>query len=246
MPVHARWKWRVLAGVFIVFLCSMVFIIQHHKKSLPGSVWAVYVSKITTFIAERKNHLRQNLVKTKQLLTNKDNDEPPIHFEFYTALPSMRVNVAESMVQAKNQTTNMGAATKPTVMIAKRTNQDISVDVNKSLSESAISKKEMATSPPIIDPMELEHELSAQMEQNAYVIQLGVFKNKAAALRYSQSFSESGFKATVVKTLMAEKEVYRVQLGPFSNKNQAKITQRQLVKKGVNSIVRKIEWVASN
>jgi hypothetical protein len=93
----ARWLRILLIGVMVLLLTGIIFFAYQYPKGGPGSsVIASYSSRITHFIAAHKNHLHRNLVKVKQLTMNKNESEPQIHFEFYTALPNMHISASEA------------------------------------------------------------------------------------------------------------------------------------------------------
>lgn len=228
-------------GILIMMLSGFVWLF-HANKATNHSAFFASFSKLSAFIDQHRHHLQKNLTKAKQLVANKEEAEPPpIHFEFYTALPNMQVKVDTSNEnEAKNFKPNMPVNTKTELALSNHLNQattgnseKVIVDANKSSS--------VTTNVNIVSANELERELSAQIQQDAYIVQIGIFKNAAAAERYRQSMAQLEYKLAVVKTMLAEKEVYRVQLGPFSDKTQAKLAQQRLLKKGLSGIVRKVE-----
>jgi len=72
-----------------------------------------------------------------------------------------------------------------------------------------------------------------------YILQMGVFKNLAAADRMRLSLLLSGFDANIVKIKQGEQIIYQLQQGPYAELTQAKAIQDQLEAKGMNSIVKK-------
>lgn len=216
--VFGRWRWPISLCLLAFLLVGAGYFILQHQRTSP---WILsYFSRIEAWVAERKQHwqkggARDNTVKAKITTANKNNNSPPpIHFEFYTALPDMQVAVSEPVMQAKTVVT----------------------------SGSVVSKKSSSSSiknVTVVSAEELEQEFSKQLKREAYVVQLGVFRHASSAANYHKTIAAAGFAAAIVKIGMAEKLVYRVQLGPFLNKEEAKIAQKQLLKKGMNGVLLK-------
>lgn len=116
--------------------------------------------------------------------------------------------------------------------------------------ETVTSKAEQVEPPnkvmdkplPIADAGELERGIAEQIKHSdTYLIQLGIFKSPDSITRLRQAISKIGLDMHVLKCTVAQKEMYRVQLGPYANKDAAKLTLRQLQKKGINGLLRKGE-----
>src|SRR3990167_2707059 len=95
---HKYWRW----GLSIGFFAALIFfggILLYRDKTNPFSTLfnTPALSRLVAWIGDHKAHVRQNVVKVKQLVTNKEETEPAIHFEFYTALPDMQVTVPGSV-----------------------------------------------------------------------------------------------------------------------------------------------------
>lgn len=209
-----KWSWVAFFLIFLITVVGasvLVFQYRHHPENFPKL--NAYFEQVNGWLAEHKSHLHQKVIKVKQVATN-DDGEKQIHFEFYTTLPNAQMRVAES-VDVDTPTEAPAKTSRPKMAKSK--------------------------SPSIINADELEREFSTQLQQNSYVVQLATFQNQAGAERYRTLLSQSGFEARVVKLGSADKPIYRVQIGPFNNKEQAKLAQRQLLKKGMSGIIRKIE-----
>jgi cell division protein FtsN len=88
-----RW---MLSSLVIITLCAAIIITSQYKKpSIVSAKLASYSMRIQNWIAERKNHLHQDIIKVQQIAANKNDNDQQIHFEFYTALPNMQVSVAD-------------------------------------------------------------------------------------------------------------------------------------------------------
>lgn len=90
----------------------------------------------------------------------------------------------------------------------------------------------------IVNAEELKQDLASRVEQKRYIIQFGVFHSAQAAEQYRQVLVDVGFGAAIVKIKLGHQEIYRVQQGPFSDIRQAKLLQKKLQKRGINSILR--------
>jgi len=240
----ARWKWlwTILACVMAVFVCGIGFFSYYPintpmKSSLLSAKVSSYYAQANSWMTERKQRLHQNIEKVKQIAVNQKDANQDIHFEFYSALQNMQVNVPAASHSA---TTNQPAANnnitklaenviKPSVKAAPDNN-----NVGQNIFNAEKLQRALKNEFNQIDAQ------AAARENNHYVLQMGIFKNAAGAERMRASLVKSGFSVKVVKTALTGKEVYSVQIGPFITKNQAVLAQRQLQKKSVNGIVRKI------
>lgn len=92
----------------------------------------------------------------------------------------------------------------------------------------------------VVDAKQFEAEFSKQIKANNFIVQVAMFKNLQSAQKLSKDLLSSGLSAKVITLGSAEKPLYRVQLGPFEDKMQAALSQKQLQKKGLNSILRNI------
>lgn len=238
-----KWLWTVLACVMAVFICGIGFFSYYPinpsmKSSLLSAKVSSYYAQANSWMTERKQRLHQNIEKVKQIAVNQKDANQDIHFEFYSALQNMQVNVPGtspaatiSQSAANNNITKLAEnAIKPSVKAASDNNNVVGQSIFNAEKLQLALKNEF-------------HQIDAQTaahENSHYVLQMGIFKNAAGAERMRASLVKSGFSVKVVKTALTGKEVYSVQIGPFITKNQAVLAQRQLQKKSVNGIVRKI------
>lgn len=193
--------------------------------------------KLSSWMAERKQHLNQSIKVVKQIAVKETADQP-VHFEFYTALPSMKMEVATSENVAAQASVPIArkalttVTTTPTPVETKASNP----------SEPATSSTEMKLKSPFVSADELERQMSRELDTaTQYVLQLGIFRAADAAEKLRDALVTAGFRAVVSKVAGKDKELYRVQLGPYLNKTQAQQAQAQLEKRGMSSLLRKIE-----
>ncbi len=75
-----------------------------------------------------------------------------------------------------------------------------------------------------------------------FLLQIAAFRNPTAAGEMRITLLLSGFEVEVVKAVNNNQQLYQVQQGPYQSITQAKSMQRELKKKGIDSvIVKKIE-----
>lgn len=222
-------------GVFLLSICLAIAgagaYVYHVKK--PTVVYDLMISGIsatTTLINEGKHFfshdVKSGLDKVKDFAANK-NENTDIHFEFYTALPNMEMPVSEMEADVNPPVTKVAAteAAKPL----------------KSAAPTVAAKPAKVDATPtfITSADEIEKGMSEQLHQDAFIVQLGVFKSPASAERLKQTVNKNGLEVDVVKLTLAQKEFYRVQLGPYLSKDQAKLMLHQLQKQGVTGVIAK-------
>lgn len=213
------WRWIISMAFIAMLFCGGFMAFQYKKNPQAYPFLQAYVSKVTLWVESHRKHLRQDMVKVKRLATNKNSEQEEIHFEFYTALPNMQMNLP-SEVQA-----DQSAPVKPMPVATKANASSDTDDVNASS----------------INTDALEQDISAQLNQSRYVLQLGIFRTQDSATRFQKSLTDAGFQSALVKVTATEKKVFRVQIGPFNNKSQARLTQINLEKKGFTGVMRKLD-----
>lgn len=208
----SRRRAPILLVAIAILLAGAGFVGYQYKKHPENfPVASANFSRFANWLSHDKQVVQAS-IKSKQVAVNEATSEKQIHFEFYTALPNMRMKAskpveASPVVEAK--------AEKPQTIV------------------------DDAAPAGIISSQELERDFSTQLAKQPYVVQLGVFGNQEAANGYKQSLLRAGFNVDVVKVALAGKMAYRVQFGPFSSKDQARVVQKQLQKKNVSALIRK-------
>lgn len=197
----------VFALVFVLLAGCITFVYQQRNQRMQ--VVAATFVELKTWITEHTSRVHQQIKAAKQQLAIKDTAPPEIHFEFYTALPKMQVEVE----QADNK---------------KLT------PVTMAVSEKVLSHKDV-----LVTPSELEKEVSQHIQTANYSLQVGLFKSPDLAAAFQASLSQKGFSAKVSKITLGKKDWYRVQYGSFATKDEAKASQLKLQKKGINAILHK-------
>ncbi|HVE44598.1 MAG TPA: hypothetical protein VNC84_05635 [Gammaproteobacteria bacterium] len=121
---------------FVLVLCLVVggAVFYHHRGLSHPSI-AERWSGLKVWVAERRNHLQyglsRRLDKMNSLAVKKD-EEPEIHFEFYTALANMQVPVPDAakvesskVVQEKSVTVSRKEPSRKPVKMAITSADDI-------------------------------------------------------------------------------------------------------------------------
>lgn len=220
-----RRRWILIACVFVILIggiCFSLSIAKRHPERFAE--FSQHVAKVKQWFVERKGRLQNRLDKKistiKELSANKDANQD-VHFEFYTALPAMQISVSHA--DEKIQTNSTLTTTEP----------------KKSLVLSTPSVKAPAAKSLFLDPAELERDFANRVSQR-YVIQLGIFSTLKAANAFRQSVKIDHYNTEVIKAYVGERQMYRVQLGSFVSKELVETMQRDLRKKGMDGIVRKV------
>jgi cell division protein FtsN len=207
----------------VVIFVGVVIADQYLQKSLISPfippIVSSYVEQMKSWVAERKNHLNKNLEKVKQVAVRKSEPAPPIHFEFYTALPNMQVPLPEMEKNENPIVATANSGLPATISQIKKTATNISSNT-------------------IFDADRLQRALKEELQHDQYIIQLGVFKNASAAERYKSSLIASGLIVKVVNMTLGGKHAFCVQLGPYENKDEAKLVQHRLRQKNISGILR--------
>jgi hypothetical protein len=93
-----RRLWIVLIALLLIFggVAIGFFIYQaKNKLTVPPAISSLS-SHVSDWIAERKTRLKDNLAKVKKITVNNKEPNQEIHFEFYTALQTMKVTVGDA------------------------------------------------------------------------------------------------------------------------------------------------------
>lgn len=136
----ARGRW---IAVFFVLIIGFSFLFYFCYQSSFSFFVSSYTSSFKDWMSKRKKHFYQAKIKVKQLKPNKPiENEPEIHFEFYTALPNMQIPVP-----------------------------DIDLTKNQKIKRNKENKKIIVQSKPVIfNADRLEQEWSAEIKENANAI----------------------------------------------------------------------------
>ena len=86
---------------------------------------------------------------------------------------------------------------------------------------------------------QVERKETAFIKEGDYYLQVGVFRNRANAIKLASRLEEKGFKT---KTLFTDKYTVVI-VGYFEHKNEALVAKKLLRKSGYNSILKKRKYV---
>lgn len=183
-----------------------------HKKS---TIFAEN-TRFSAFLAQLKEIIhppkKETSSRLDQALASSANETPEIHFNFYTELPHMKVNLSG----------NEESSAAPAVSQRNPVSQDSNPSTSLTDQERKLVIKETESKPH-------------------YVLQLGVFKNALDAGQMRVSLLLAGCEADVVKmTAEGGHEAYRIQHGLFLTSADAKLMQLKLQKRGIVSVIKKV------
>lgn len=217
------WKSTVIWTTAIV-AAAIGFGVYHYKTAgWDFSALSESVGRVKNWIAAHKNKPHDPRPK----VSNKLVAEQPLHFEFYTALPTMQLATPETpSIEAKPEAVVVKA---PPKIISKVEPKNVIITTNTA----------------IVTADEIERELSKHLQaapagKEEFAVQVGVFKSIVAAKHYQETVSQAGFKSSVATLVAGKKNLYRVQLGPFGEKNKATLLKHELAAKGINGVIYKI------
>lgn len=117
-PAQNRGRWLIFAGS----LCGLLVV---------GGLIAAFSMRpqlMQHWVSASRHHLHQDLVKVKQLAAKKKEGPPPIHFEFYTALPNMQVGNALSV---SKKPAPAPVIKKPVIVSANELEQELSAHIKQ-------------------------------------------------------------------------------------------------------------------
>ncbi len=92
----------------ILLLAVAFFIFKFQSDIMHHPLISAHVAKAEAWVSARKDRIKQEVEKVKQLTSGHQEPPPPIRFEFYTSLPNMRI---EPTIE-KQQTTTRVSKTK--------------------------------------------------------------------------------------------------------------------------------------
>lgn len=88
------WRLTVITvTVAVLAIAGSVYLYKTKDKPLDTSALNASFKHLTGWLAEHRGRLNQKIVKVKQIATN--NAEQPIHYEFYSELPKMKVPIPD-------------------------------------------------------------------------------------------------------------------------------------------------------
>lgn len=217
----------LIVGVFFFFYQSETGHVERsHSKTYFAQLLSVFSSDPQTEVPP------QQWVDSPSL--HKSFQETPIHFEFYTSLPNMQMDMSsqkeEAVLSAKRSLSNPEA-------LQHKNNRLVSA--LESSKGDSVSKEKLERQPairqamPIVSADELEQELSTHIKQAAYIVQLGRFKEMNEAKQYQLYLAKLHIPSHLEKISHGSKVIYGLQVGPFNSKQQASVALKSLKKKGI-------------
>lgn len=102
---------RLLVGVMLLLFIVMGIVLvvsQYQKLTGTTNFVTAYIQRTKSWVSAGKGDSQRNLVSAKNIAIDRD-AQPDIHFEFYSTLPNMRVNVQDApIVTAKSEIFDAG------------------------------------------------------------------------------------------------------------------------------------------
>ncbi len=220
--VEQGWHQRLLLLILLVcVLVALVFGFYVYKNNASDSLR----QKTVTFIAEmhsRFSHKKMDVI-AKTTAMQRAPQEPEVRFNFYTELPQMQVTLTDA------DDAPSAAA------IAKRAMRATNTQAESTAAFAAPAQAEASSA-------DLKKQDASAENKTQYIVQVGLFKNETAAGETRVSLLLAGFEVDTVKTTddAAHTTLYRLQKGPYATLSQAKLIQKQLLKKGVLGVVKQL------
>lgn len=213
MQFFAVKRWLLFGGGFVLSIMTISFLFLHPRLQ-PLTSFVISTIYQSVLGSTQVQTSPKPLPIKHMALANPDQ----IHFEFYSSLPNMKIEIAEQKPASDAQMTEAG---------------------NKTL-EVAEKKENRAGNHATFDATELEKSFSNHVALHHYIIQLGIFHQLEAANRFRSGIFKAGLPASVVSIKQNNRMIYRVQQGPYYSLQQTQAAQQQLQKKGLKFLVRSI------
>jgi len=151
-----------------------------------------------------------------------------------TAVVSKKKEVKEGAVSEKKEV-KPGEKTKPQVVVSKEAvKSQPQAKVEKStppVAVNSVQKTETVNNPAKPEGAQFRGE---NRSGKKYYLQLGIFKNKANAVKLAEELNRKGFQA---KTVFGKRYV-KVIVGYFDSLHQARVVQKELRSAGFDSVLK--------
>lgn len=200
----------MIACAVLSFISLSSFLTFHYRSQ---SITSLAIATLYQAIGNHHSLNKLPVLQKPKLAINElaGKEDRGVHFEFYSSLPNMKMEVAE--------------LSPPPL---EKFSQQVSKKAEGFLEKPAREK--------IFTPQNIEKEFSKHLAEKHYVIQLGVFNHLASAQKLSEKVAETGFKVNIIKN--TQNNNYRVQLGPFVSIQERESVEQKLVQKGIPFLLR--------
>lgn len=213
-PLAERgWRKRLLLVGFLLLLLAGavcgVYVYQQHKAEFAQQSVRLWVKQVRALFIKTPSD--QNTLKqtidASEVADAKQDAE--IQFSFYTNLTNMQVSAPQTpFPQAVVENKSKPMLVKKPIEVAQ-TNQ---------VAETPTARLVNAA-------------------DEKYLLQIAAFKNPTAAGEMRISLLLAGFEVEIVKAMHNDQLLYQLQQGPFSTVAEVKGMQRELKKKGIESVI---------
>jgi len=119
---YPRWQWIVVIAMSVFIAAIVVIAVLHYplqktvSSFIPGPI-ASYAEEIRSWMIERKAHFHKKMETVKQVALRRVDSNPPIQFEFYTALPNMHIPVPEPVKTVSSAMPKSTSKIKKTIAV---------------------------------------------------------------------------------------------------------------------------------
>ena len=201
--------WLAAIACFCLLGALVVYGVHLHETTglFSKEKMSAWVDSAKSILGHK---IKQPINKSAKSPDSAQNDD--IHFDFYTELPNMRVNLPASA------DSKVFTSTKPAA-------------------EKVFATHSSVEAAKIDDPIKtslVKHPATIQAAKQ-YILQIGEFGDLLSASQMRLSLLLAGFDTQVVQTPTHR---YRVQQGPYTSEREAKSAQRQMNKSGFDSIIK--------
>lgn len=210
--VERGWRKRLLFVGFLLLLLSSltygVYVYQQPRTEDASESIGLWVEQVITLFKKTSNDQQS----AQKLMDSSEGmgakPDADIQFSFYTDLANMQVSAPQPPSQLANKNkTQLLPVVKPVERI----------DTNQTVIPSTVSQ--------------------AKVVAERYLLQIAAFKNPTAAGEMRISLLLAGFEVEIVKAMHDSQLLYQLQQGPFSTVAEAKVMQRELKKKDIESVI---------
>jgi cell division protein FtsN len=222
------WRKRLLwVGCLLLVLGIVIYsvnIYQHptDKAGDSSQTLGLWIKQVKSLFIRAPKKQDTSELALKEVVPEEAKQDTEIQFSFYTNLSNMQVPVPQ---QAESKPLYAQVSTPQSQVVAQAKSIDI------------------PTIKPVIPPIAAQTVTTpVKSIVNKYLLQIAAFRNPTAAGEMRISLLLAGFEVEIVKAINSNQQIYQLQQGPYPTIAQAKVMQRVLKNKGIDSvIVKKIE-----
>ncbi|GAB6077029.1 SPOR domain-containing protein [Desulfurobacterium crinifex] len=145
-----------------------------------------------------------------------------------------KVYVVDKTVEERSENVTDDGTRKEAVQ-EEKTSLEQKIQTGEKATEKKVTDKIQEQRKEEVFAKQVERKETAFIKEGDYYLQLGVFRNRANAIKLASQLEEKGFKT---KTLFADKYTVVI-VGYFEHKNEALVAKKLLRKFGYDSILKR-------